>query len=183
LTRYLICQKSNLKNHQLQFNQTEYGKPFLQNNRNFFYNISHSGEWVVCAFANSAVGIDVEKMASVDLHLAQRILTPAEYEAFLTKSSSEQQLYFYSLWTLKESFIKAVGKGLSIPLDSFAIRGDPGAYFTIYPEPGGDRYFFKQYDWGEAYRLSLCATTNIFSAKVKLVTVAECQKKFAAAGN
>jgi 4'-phosphopantetheinyl transferase len=180
LTRHLICQKLNLKNQQLQFNQTEYGKPFLRNARHFSYNISHSGEWVVCALATSAVGVDVEKMAGVDRSLAQRIFTPEEYQALITKSISEQQPYFYSLWTLKESFIKAVGQGLSIPLTSFAIRLDPGEPITVYPPPSGGGYFFKQYDWDETYRLAVCATTNVFSDKVKVITLDECQNGLAA---
>jgi 4'-phosphopantetheinyl transferase len=180
LIRHLICQKLNLNNQQLQFYQTEYGKPFLRNDRNFHYNISHSGDWVVCAWATAAVGIDIEQVALVDPSLAQRILTPAEYQIFSNINCSEQRHYFYSLWTLKESFVKAVGKGLSIPPDSFAIQKEQEEFLTVYPEPDSCRYFLKQYDWGESYCLAVCAATNLFGDTVKIITLAECQNGLAA---
>jgi 4'-phosphopantetheinyl transferase len=171
LVRHLISQQTGLPNWRLQFGRNEYGKPFLLNDVSIAYNISHSGEWVVGALATAAVGVDVEKVAPVAPRLAQRIFTPEEYQALITKNGPERRQYFYSLWTLKESLIKAVGKGLAIALDSFTIRIGRDGQITVDPEPECGRYFFKQYDWGKAYRLAVCAATNAFGDTVKIITL------------
>jgi 4'-phosphopantetheinyl transferase len=174
LARYLICQKLNLKNQQLQFGKNQYGKPFLVNGRSVCFNISHSGEWVVCALSSLPVGIDVEKMGPVDDALGERIFTHDEYRVLRAKSSSEQRSCFYKLWTLKESFIKAIGKGLSIPLTSFSISFDQGERISVKTESGTGDWFFKQYDWGEEYQLAVCAYVNVFVDTVKIINLAEC---------
>ncbi len=68
------------------------------------------------------VGVDIEKIRPIDFAIAERFFTASEYRLLMDTAEQERLQLFYTLWTLKESYIKFVGKGLSIPLDSFAIE-------------------------------------------------------------
>jgi len=101
----------------------ENGKPFLKGEPSVRFNLSHSGERVMCAVSGSDIGCDVEQIASPDLRVAKRFFCPEEYEAIRRcPDETEQARLFYRYWTLKESFIKAAGLGLAIPLNEFCIR-------------------------------------------------------------
>ena len=90
-----------------------YNRPFLDDSIDF--NISHSGEYVVCAINNDGrVGIDIERKKSLNFAEFRSYMTPEEWNTM--KEVPDQLEYFYELWTVKESVIKGEGKGLSIPL-------------------------------------------------------------------
>ena len=110
------------------------GKPFFPGT-GFHYSLSHSGTVALCAVADREVGVDVEQMRETDfLKLARRFFAPEEYELIAAAKPPEENNYelritnyelFFRIWTLKESFIKATGEGMSRPLGSFAVL--PGA--------------------------------------------------------
>lgn len=112
------------------FEYNGYGKPSLKpfeagKKPLLEFNLSHSKGQVMWAFARRAVGVDLECHRPLDdlLPLAERYFAEPERRA-LRETPAEQRLErFYHFWTLKEAFIKGVGQGLSMPLDSFAIEG------------------------------------------------------------
>jgi 4'-phosphopantetheinyl transferase len=122
LARYAICQRLGLKNNDLAFGLNDYGKPGLLVPTGIDFNIAHSGSWVVCAVNDKPVGIDVEVMKPIDIHNAKSYFSQEEYNTLINQPPEMRMKYFYSLWTLKESYIKAEGKGFSIPFDSFTIQ-------------------------------------------------------------
>lgn len=100
----------------------ENGKPFFPDLPEFHYNLSHSGTQVLCAVSPTEVGCDVETLGEYTELLAKRFFHPEEYAALCALSSADAQAeMFYRLWTLKESFIKATGRGLSLPLNEFSV--------------------------------------------------------------
>ncbi len=121
LVRYLACQKLHIKNEDIKIECNLYGKPFLKGYPVFSYNISHAGKWIVCIIANYAVGVDIELVKFINLDIAKRFFAKNEYEMLLLESKDNQQELFYQIWTAKESYIKYIGKGLSIPLNSFNV--------------------------------------------------------------
>lgn len=118
-----------------------YGKPCLRDYKEIFFNLSHSGEYVFLAVSDAEVGCDVEEITQASgldsrMSVAKRFFTKNEAEAIENQPdpSSGNEL-FYKIWTMKESFIKAKGGGLSIPLDSFDVltgEGTEGAVFETY---------------------------------------------------
>ena len=106
------------------------GKPYLDAataGHVIEFNISHSGEIVVCAITRAGfVGIDIETAKYMnDLEgFAKRFLAPEEFFAVNRKVLSQRDRFFFRLWTLKEAYLKAIGLGLSIPLDSFCFDCD-----------------------------------------------------------
>ncbi len=95
------------------------GKPRLAHHPDSHFNLSHSGTLAVCAVADRAVGVDVERPHRVDGALVRRVLTAAE-QAWLAQQANKEAA-FIRLWTRKESFLKLTGQGLSRRPDSFSV--------------------------------------------------------------
>ena len=101
----------------------EHGLPWLR------FNVSHTaGAIVLAVMRGSAVGIDVENRSrsSATTEIASQFFSPAEVMALHAVPALAQRDRFFTLWTLKEAYIKARGLGLTLPLDSFsfALAGD-----------------------------------------------------------
>ncbi|NLW46659.1 MAG: 4'-phosphopantetheinyl transferase superfamily protein [Firmicutes bacterium] len=172
LIRFLLCNKLLLDNNALIFEKTEFGKPFLVNDHKIHYNISHSGEWVLGAIHYLPVGVDVEKIQPLDYQLAARFFSEAEYFNLNNKEGQAKLEYFYEIWTLKESYIKAVGKGLSIPLESFSININEAA-ITVETIKGPGKYYFNRYQLDQGYKVAVCAMENTFKERVKVINTDE----------
>lgn len=122
MARYAICKRFAINNKDLVFGSNDFGKPVLLSPSGIHFNISHSGNWIVCAIDTSPVGIDVETIKAIDLRIAERFFQKSEYSILINQPKEIIQSYFYKIWTLKESYIKFIGKGLFIALDSFSIE-------------------------------------------------------------
>lgn len=94
----------------------EGGKPYLEGLPGFCFNLSHSGERVVCAFASLPVGADIERVAERDFRaVAERCFSAREREEIGASASPLTE--FYRVWTVRESVLKRRGMGLG------ALRG------------------------------------------------------------
>ena len=100
ISSYLVNQlsKEELK-------KNEMGKPFYQNGP--FFNISHSGKYVIMAVANNEVGVDIEENIEKNMDMLLKIFNEAE--AKMIKEHAD----FYYLWCAKESLIKCMGSSIS----------------------------------------------------------------------
>lgn len=160
LARLVICNQLHMNNQDIEFSYNKYGKPFLASHPLVSFNISHSGNWVVCMIDDHPVGIDIERIHSIDPYVAKRFFSKDEFEDLMAKEDPLKLTYFYDLWTLKESFVKMLGKGLQIPLNKFTIKLSQN---NIHLESVSDLIkleqpvYFKQYDIDPKYRLSACA--------------------------
>ncbi|NOX37603.1 MAG: 4'-phosphopantetheinyl transferase superfamily protein [Calditrichaeota bacterium] len=136
-----------LKQHpqSLRFQYNQFGKPFLhpeQNPVNIQFNLSHSGDVILLGFVNDRpVGVDVERIDSrhSGLDIARRFFSPTEYQKLSRLSGEEQVESFFRCWTRKEAFIKAHGRGLSIPLNWFDVTllpDEPPGILTLKEELG-----------------------------------------------
>lgn len=113
----------------IQFDYTQFGKPFLKKNHRkgsgkIHFNVSHSDRFALVAITEaSEIGVDIEfcKEEIEHIDLAKRFFTSQEYTTLKNLPPTERLDAFYRCWTRKEAYIKAVGKGLSIPLNSFDV--------------------------------------------------------------
>lgn len=166
LIRYIIAKKG-MTNGECQFKINGFGKPFLMNFPNFEFNLSHSEEWVVCAIDTAPVGIDVEAIKPIDLQVANHFFTEKECH-YIFSSANLQESRFYEVWTLKESYIKAVGQGLTIPLHSFSIVHTNSSY-QLELESGNlddHSFYFKQMALDPHYKLAICTQNNHLPSNV-----------------
>ena len=116
--RYFACKSLNLRNADLLFEKNVYGKPYLAGWHDFHYNVSHTRNAIAVGFSETPIGVDIEKLRSVDLKIAERFFCKNELVYILSKAE-ERECLFYEVWTKKEAYIKWAGKGLSLPLDTF----------------------------------------------------------------
>jgi len=124
ILRLLLSTYLKLSPEDLVFGYTDFGKPFLSNDSAIKFNISHSGNMAVFAFArNQEVGVDIEQIKDnfEVLELAHNFFSKNEIEVLENQSKEDLPRAFFRCWTRKESFIKAEGSGLSFPLDQFAV--------------------------------------------------------------
>ena len=98
------------------------GKPFVVGHKNIFFNISHSGKYVVCAVSDREVGIDIEKRAKARMEVAGRFFHEQEVAMLKSLSGTEQDRLFFNYWAVKESFLKCIGTGLTRPLNTFIVK-------------------------------------------------------------
>jgi 4'-phosphopantetheinyl transferase len=113
--RWLLSSYCGMKSDELRFQAGDHGKPSLHNvTVPLHFNASHSGDCVLIGVtADAECGVDIELPRSnrSELDIAERFFGPREVE-WLKRTDKG----FYRLWTTKEAIIKAVGRGLSIPL-------------------------------------------------------------------
>lgn len=108
---------------ELTIEKNECGKPFFSKLSNYSFNISHSKDWIVVAISSDEIGIDVEYNEEFDYcEVVEAFFSEKEKKLFFDAMNHEQAKVFYQLWTLKESYIKAIGQGMMMKLDSFDIE-------------------------------------------------------------
>ena len=125
LVRRAAMRRLGLRPEQVVVDRNPYGRPYLPNVRHFKFNLSHSGEYVVIALGRRPVGVDVERIDRCNQDVAERFFSSSEVEYLRSLPATEQARAFTTLWTLKESYTKAEGKGLLIPFSSFGFRLEP----------------------------------------------------------
>ncbi|MEL6525159.1 MAG: 4'-phosphopantetheinyl transferase superfamily protein [Chloroflexota bacterium] len=133
ILRYLLGNYLQREPNMLSFSYSEYNKPYLDTER-IFFNLSHSEERVLIAICKQDIGVDIEAIKPLPdlMTVAKHHFSPAEQTALFSLSPSEQVIAFYRCWTRKEAFIKADGRGLSVPLDAFdvTLKSDQPARIT-----------------------------------------------------
>lgn len=129
-----------------------HGKPYLRNHPDIYFNISHCKGLVVCAVGDCEVGIDAEPVRPYKEVLLQKVLSGDERIFMEAAEEAMRPELFFRFWTLKESYVKAVGCGITVPLSelSFCI-GKEGTRLS-----GTRGWSFWQQKLGD-YVISACA--------------------------
>ena len=135
------------------------GKPYL---KDIFFNISHSGNNVVCALSTKGVvGIDIENIKEVKLEDFGAWFSKKEWVEINKASSPLQKFYWY--WTRKESIIKALGVNLSY-LHKIEIDATKDHFIE-----NGKKWYLKDLDFGSGYCGALCSEVEIVDLNQKLL--------------
>jgi 4'-phosphopantetheinyl transferase len=91
------------------------------------FNISHSGDFVICAIGkNIRLGIDIEENKNINLKNFQSVMSTEQWDEINNASYPIKEFYRY--WTIKESVIKADGRGFLIPLDKLSVENKTVQY-------------------------------------------------------
>ncbi len=126
LARSVLSRYAEKTPAEWRFSKNKHGKPEIIHESSsppLRFNLSHSKGLIACAVTmGHDVGVDVENINDrpVNLDVADRFFSPAEVNDLSSFPHSEQEKRFFDYWTLKESYVKARGKGLSFHLDQFS---------------------------------------------------------------
>jgi 4'-phosphopantetheinyl transferase len=169
MLRHLLGDYLGMPPHEIQFSAGPAGKPELSQGHLgdtgfFHFNQSHSGHLAVFAFSRThRVGVDIEEIRPYNEleQVAELLLNSKELAAFHNLTPEAKQEAFFGAWTCKEAFVKAIGKGLSLPLSSFEISGTANGLSRIVqsdqhpPQPLG--WHVKQLPISTQFAAAVCA--------------------------
>lgn len=128
----------------LSFHYGPRGKPSLAGSP-LEFNLTHSAGLALCAVAlGRRLGIDVEALRPLPdaAAIAERFFSDAERRALRSVTEAQRTLAFFQCWTRKEAYIKAIGEGLSMPLDRFDVSllpGEPARLLAVAGDPDAPR--------------------------------------------
>ncbi len=148
------------------FSKNAYGRPQVVNaaGRDLTFNISHTHSLIVLGITHGReLGVDVENVVTrrVSIDVADHFFAPVEVADLAQLPPHEQQFRFFEYWTFKESYIKARGMGLSLPLDEFSFHypDDNAVELDINPVLADDpeRWQLWQLRPSPEYLVAVCA--------------------------
>jgi 4'-phosphopantetheinyl transferase len=172
--RRILSLYVNLQPRDLEFVYGPKGKPELSSGQNpgrIRFNLSNSSDLALLAVVrDQELGVDLEfvKADFGGIEIAERFFSATEVETLFAIDAAERNAAFFACWTRKEAFIKAIGEGLSIPLDSFdvafapnakpaltRVEGSPGetSRWSLYDIPAGPEYKAALIITGQGHRL------------------------------
>lgn len=127
----------------------EGGKPYFTNYP-FYFNLSHSGDYVACALSGREVGIDIQEHRGASFErVAQRFFSPAEASALMR--ARDRESYFFQLWARKEAYGKLTGKGILDAAGKNLWSGEPEVELD-----GVGAVCFEEYDGLPGYSMAVC---------------------------
>lgn len=141
LSKILIAYYTNNKPENVTIIPDEFGKPVCEMNLHF--NLSHSGDLLLLGFSKSLIGVDIEKIDptwDIDC-FCERHFTEMESQKIMNGRPADKTNKFYEIWTKKESLIKGIGKGLSLPLKDFNVTAPDTKVLWEFPTE------YKQGNW------------------------------------
>ena len=114
--------KHGLRERDMHYIGGEHGKPAIDGHPELHFSLSHSGNLVACAIGKMPVGVDVQTIVTARDSLVNYTMSDME-KAHLQELEDEtsRNAYFTQLWTLKESYVKATGTGLTHDFPSFEV--------------------------------------------------------------
>ncbi|NMM51079.1 4'-phosphopantetheinyl transferase family protein [Paenibacillus aquistagni] len=132
----------------LRFGYRSNQKPYLLDFPHIYFNISHCEECVAVAISDQEIGIDVQNMVPYDPNVAAMVCSPEELEQL--RSSSDPEALFIRYWTLKESYLKMTGSGITDHMSKLDFSSPVDASFYQY------NCYFLQYRQPR-YWMSICS--------------------------
>lgn len=158
LREYVFEKVLDVKNPSIRI--ADGGKPYLEDYSNFFFNISHSGSYVVCVIGNQEVGVDIqlhkkvsegfgkrffcrEEMAYLETVAEESEITKVDMievdmtESGTTEDSKEAEKRFFSIWTKKESYVKYLGTGMKEDFRKINVLSNSNVNFVEYDDIQG----------------------------------------------
>jgi 4'-phosphopantetheinyl transferase len=168
LVRTVLSRYMNVRPEDWVFSTNAHGRPEITNREGsdagLSFNLSHTHDLIVLGVTKRrALGVDVENVVAREaaIDVANRYFAPPEVAALHAAPHHEQQFRFFEYWTFKESYIKARGMGLSLPLDKFSFhyRDDRAVEIAIDPALADDpaRWQFWQFQPSPEYLVAVCA--------------------------
>ena len=164
-----------LRERDMQMQIGEFGKPYFSNAPEIKYSLSHEGNKILLALSDRNIGCDItlDWQGSLDEMRIETQLHPTEIKALNALPTEERQNELLSrFWALKESFGKAIGAGINLPLNSFWFDpdGDTPEIHQNYFQGG---WYFKTFRLIPNYYAAVCSEEDCAELKLMFVNASE----------
>jgi len=133
----------------------KFGKPSLTEHPEIHYSISHADGISACIVSGKECGIDCERIRPLRPAVMRRAFSENEKQLVEEAPEEQRDTLFFRLWTLKEAYIKAVGTGLSFPLEQAEFILTEDGFTTAI-----DGYKFRQYIIRGEFVVSVCISLD-----------------------
>ena len=122
--RHILAQHLQCKKKEVPISYNQFGKPEFIPSNGFYFNISHSKNLCLVAISSSEIGVDIEFIdQKFDYETVADLMFSDKEKYFLQQDNNEAQRdMFYKIWTKKEAYLKATGKGFSIEHTMFTAQ-------------------------------------------------------------
>lgn len=167
-------QNNNVDYFNATFCVTDKGKVYLENNKDdLHFNVSHSGKYAVAVISNQEVGVDVQQIKPYNEKVVKKCFTEKEKVHFYKIEEAQRDLEFATIWAMKESYLKAIGIGITEKLDGFETEydeksGNGNVSYICNTEgksyPDARIRILKNV---QGYALSICCLENVEEVKVR----------------
>lgn len=157
---YLLCHalsQAGLDPYSAALSTGTNGKPVIDGCTSLFFNLSHSGSKAICIIGETENGCDIELIKEYHQPIVNRFYAQGEIEYLSTCNEEERTKAFYRLWTLKESFMKVTGLGMSLPLNEFTIKLADN--ISVSQNVDNRAYYFREFNLKD-YCCSCCIADN-----------------------
>lgn len=170
--RFAVARCAGIDYTDIRFGIASHGKPYVIGLDGMDFNISHSGEFVACVVGQGSVGVDVERMGTFDFGIAERFFDRSECDNLRELPDGQRTAELYRLWTLKESYVKAIGRGLSKLLHA-RFHVPLGDSPTLAGDMSGRWFRFRSYWFHLDYVCSVCSSDESFPDEAEMISTGE----------
>lgn len=147
-----------LKEREMEYEFGEWGKPSFKYHPDIYFALSHSGDYAICSIGDRPVGNDIERIKGGRLKVADRFFAQEELEwMYAVQDEEEITKRMFRIWTMKESFLKVTGRGMSLSLKDFAVCMDEENHkIRVKHKVDAKYYHMREYQDIEGYGVSVC---------------------------
>lgn len=152
------------------------GKPMFRDYPEIHFSLSHSGDYAICSMGEQEIGNDIERVRPGKLRVAEHFFAEEE-KAWLyqAKRPEEQESRMFRIWTIKESFLKVTGLGMSLPLRDFTVFMEEDGRIRLHHTLNDNTYYIKEYALPgffqemTGYKISACCGAAEFAPEPEAV--------------
>lgn len=148
-----------LRERGVEYEIGKWGKPVLRCHPEIHFSLSHSGDYAICSIGDHPVGNDIEYIRQGRLKVADRFFAEEEQEwLYAVEDEAERTRRMFRIWTMKESFLKVTGRGMSLPLSDFAVHVDEESQrIRVRHKVDAKYYHMREYDEFNNYCVAVCS--------------------------
>ena len=167
LLAQMVCRISGYPVSSISIHRYPNGKPFLPDFPNLHFNITHTDHLAVLAIDNHLVGVDIEKVNVARMAVANRFFSEEEKEMLNNCPEDQRNQLFYKLWTIRESFVKAIGIGIFGTMGDFCPELNASGWQVKHTDTG--IWNIRHYNLYEDYLVALCSKNPVFPEEIEMI--------------
>ena len=167
LLAQMVCRISGYPVSSISIHRYPNGKPFLPDFPNLHFNITHTDHLAVLAIDTHLVGVDIEKVSKARMGIAKRFFSESEQEMLNNCPLDQRDRLFFELWTIRESFVKAIGTGIFGSMGDFKPERSKTDWQVSHTDTG--LWNIKHYNLSSDYIVALCSKDKVFPEAVEMI--------------